>query len=425
MEKLLKKFLLDFLLFKLGTQQSINGIQTPSPTQSYPKFRVNGRYNYINEHNKNMKGILLLFLLFSGALSFAQVLDEGEINGAAFQIRIPENWNKGLVMYAHGYEETDEYKFEEEEEGYEEEDYEEESKEEGEEEEFLDIFTNRGYAVAFSEFRNKGVAIKEGIEDTEALRAYFETKYGKPELCIMTGHSMGGIISIATIENYQNEYQGAMPLCGWLAPTSLLVKRFLDMLVTFDYFFADNSGELITSEELVPYEKIEALIAAGNGDFIKIFSEHFRIKASDLANVIFFGQVTLKETAKNRGGLAIGNLQTIYDGFEFYDDQINQIVNRYPADPYTKGYFINYNTTTGKISDPVMAVHTTYDELIPASNYDIYEQLTNYQNTSHLYQQRYVVRDGHCNFTNEEIGLIFDQLVDWIKTGEKPELKYE
>jgi pimeloyl-ACP methyl ester carboxylesterase len=365
---------------------------------------------------------IISFLILSTAV-YGQSSEEGEINGAPYQIIIPENWNKGLVMYAHGYEETDEYKGEDE--AGEELEGSESEEDGGNEEEFHDIFTNRGYAVAFSEFRKKGVVVKEGIEDTEALRAYFEMKYGKPEISIMTGHSMGGIISIATIEKYSNEYDGAMPLCGWLAPFSLLSKRFLDMLVTFDYFFADNSGELVTGKELVSYEKIEALIAVGNEHFINTYCEHFRIKAGDLADVIYFGQITLKETAKNRGGLAIGNLQTIYDGFGFQDDEINRKIRRYAADPYTAEHFINYNTTTGKIADPVLALHTTYDELIPASNYDVYEQLINYQNSSELYQQRYVVRDGHCNFTNEEVGDTFDQLIKWISTGQKPELKYE
>jgi len=36
----------------------------------------------------------------------------------------------------------------------------------------------------------------------------------------ITGHSMGGMITIATIEQFPSEYDGAMPLCGWLAKRS-------------------------------------------------------------------------------------------------------------------------------------------------------------------------------------------------------------
>ena len=110
-----------------------------------------------------MKTIITIisFLILSTAVC-GQSSEKGEINGAPYQIIIPENWNKGLVMYAHGYEETDEYLG-----GYDEEEELEEAENEeegGNEEEFHDIFTNRGYAIAFSEFRKKGLVVKEGIE---------------------------------------------------------------------------------------------------------------------------------------------------------------------------------------------------------------------------------------------------------------------
>ena len=95
---------------------------------------------------------------------------------------------------------------------------------------FMQIFTSRGFAYAASNFRRQGLIIKDGIDDTEALRAYFSKKYGKPNLCFITGHSMGGIISLASVEKFPAFYDGALPLCGWLAPVHFLTKRGLDML---------------------------------------------------------------------------------------------------------------------------------------------------------------------------------------------------
>ena len=47
--------------------------------------------------------VLLLGFSF---VTFAQTskIETGEINGAPFRIEVPANWNKGLVMYCHGYE---------------------------------------------------------------------------------------------------------------------------------------------------------------------------------------------------------------------------------------------------------------------------------------------------------------------------------
>ncbi|GIR18281.1 MAG: hypothetical protein CM15mP32_4680 [Flavobacteriaceae bacterium] len=44
---------------------------------------------------------------------------------------------------------------------------------------FVKIFSDKGFAFAESSYRKQGLIIKEGIEDTEALRQYFENTYGK------------------------------------------------------------------------------------------------------------------------------------------------------------------------------------------------------------------------------------------------------
>ena len=50
--------------------------------------------------------IIFLLLLCCTFTAFAQTskIETGEINGAPFRIEVPANWNKGLVMYCHGYE---------------------------------------------------------------------------------------------------------------------------------------------------------------------------------------------------------------------------------------------------------------------------------------------------------------------------------
>ncbi|MDA0196075.1 MAG: hypothetical protein O2951_13700 [Bacteroidetes bacterium] len=140
---------------------------------------------------------------------------------------------------------------------------------------------------------------------------------------------------------------------------------------------------------------------------------------------LYFAQSVLKETSGLLGGLPVDNLQSIYDGFGFNDEELNKNVKRYSKIPRAVEHVLNYYTPTGQIADPIIAMHATYDELLPASNYNYYEQATFINNTNHLYRQKYVVRDGHCAFSNEEVAESFDQLVNWIKTGERPEYQYK
>lgn len=365
-----------------------------------------------------MRILTSLLLCFMVTSSYCQQVEEGVLNGAKFHIIIPENWNGSLVMYAHGYEETNRYK---ELMGVEEVP---EEEEEEEEDPFHEIFTGRGYAFAASEYRSQGLVVKEGIEDMEALRGYFERNYGVPESTIITGHSMGGMITIATIEKYPAEYDAALPLCGWLGPVHQLFKRGLDMLVTFDYLFGENSGELI-SGPLVPLATIEDFYDQGKKKYGNVFGEQFRLRGEDIPLVVFFTQGVLKETVEMRGGMPVGNSMTIYDGFGFEDEGLNQNVNRFSAIQRSQEHLLNYYTPSGEISDPVFALHTTYDELLPASNYEYYqERVLNAQNQD-LYHQEYVVRSGHCFFTTSEVSSAFDRLMDWVQSGDKPEPIYK
>ncbi len=350
--------------------------------------------------------ILMVFMLVCGKAN-SQTHDYGSINGADYIIQIPKNWNGGLVMYAHGYEEVGEKT-----EGF------------GEFDEFMKIFLSRGYAYAASAYKRQGLVIKDGIEDTEALRSYFEMKYGKPDICIITGHSMGGMISLATIEKYPLEYDGALPLCGWLAPVHSLLKRTLDMLATYDYLFGDNDGIIVTGKRIIEQDSIECSLGQ-KPKIAELYAEHFRVRKEDLAEIIEFYQHVFKECSAWLGGLPAGNLQSIYSGFGDNDQALNKSILRYDAKPETEEYFMQYFTPSGEIQDPVITYHTTYDEILPAFSYKYYEQLTELKHTDSLYIQKYAVRDGHCNFTGEEIGEAFGQLIEWIKKGNRPANEYK
>ena len=109
-----------------------------------------------------MKQLFIILIITAiSNIGWSQQFDIGEIENAKYKIYLPENWNGGLVMYAHGYETI----------GEEGEIFEEVI------DDFMKIFTSRGYAYAASNFRKQGLVIKEGIDDTEALRAYFAKKY--------------------------------------------------------------------------------------------------------------------------------------------------------------------------------------------------------------------------------------------------------
>ena len=146
----------------------------------------------------------------------------GVLNGAAYQVEVPANWNGKLVMYAHGYAGTGAV---------------------------LGVTTptirryliQNGYAWAASSYSKNYYDVRAGVEDTNALALAFNdiaTKNGRPLAAptrtYITGHSMGGHITAAAIEDeayqagiHKVRYHGAVPMCGVVGDTELF-NEFAD-----------------------------------------------------------------------------------------------------------------------------------------------------------------------------------------------------
>jgi pimeloyl-ACP methyl ester carboxylesterase len=173
-------------------------------------------YNVSRDINDSTFGFTGHFLVDTGAAPRTEL---GEINGAKFRIDMPEKWNGGLVLYCHGYNAAPV--------SYEDKPL-----------PLLSVFAGQGYAVAQSGYAAGGWAIQEAIEDMEALRRYFASKYGAPTETYVTGHFMGGFLTMVLLERFPNSYDAGLALCGPLGPaTWFFERRIFDLRVVFDYYF--------------------------------------------------------------------------------------------------------------------------------------------------------------------------------------------
>src|SRR6516165_11243293 len=74
--------------------------------------------------------------------------------------------------------------------------------------------TRRGYAWAASGYRASGYRPDWFMLDLLELRVHFINRFGPPRWTIIHGQSMGGHISVASLELYPEVYQGALIECG-------------------------------------------------------------------------------------------------------------------------------------------------------------------------------------------------------------------
>jgi pimeloyl-ACP methyl ester carboxylesterase len=335
-------------------------------------------------------------------------LEEGRIGGAPFRIQLPEHWNGDLVLYAHGYQSdgrgTSDWRT-----GA---------------EPVLQEFLGRGYGVAWSDFRRTGWAVEEGVEDTEALRRYFTERYGRPGRTFITGHSMGALIAIALLEQFPDSYDGALPLCGPLSPAlDFLGRRVFDMVVLFEYFFPGSVGSPVDLPEDVWFEPqgSEAVRAAvlGAPERAAAFARRFELSAADLPSVLSFYRVVLKELQERAGGQPFDNHSIIYSGFDD-DAALNRGVARYEAHPAAAAYVRRHYTPTGRIADPVLALHTMYDPVIPVREANYYNVLAGLAGTQRLFAAQFVEARGHCAMTPAQTLAAFEALVAWVRDYRRP-----
>src|SRR5437764_799929 len=80
----------------------------------------------------------------------------------------------------------------------------------------------RGYAWAASGYRAWGYRPDWFLLDMLALKAHFINRFGKPRWTIIHGQSMGGHVSISSLELHPDAYQGALIECGVIEGVGLV-----------------------------------------------------------------------------------------------------------------------------------------------------------------------------------------------------------
>lgn len=350
---------------------------------------------------------LMTSVLCCAAPSIGPKTELGELNGAQFRIDIPEHWNGGLVIYCHGYNPKPvTYKDEK-------------------LPPLFAVFTDQGYALAQSGYAAGGWAIQEAVNDTEALRRYFVSKYGKPTETYVTGHSMGGFLTMMLMERFPTTYDAGLALCGPLAPTAYFLRTAFDARVVFDYYFpaALPPPDKVPAEFQNTPEKAKEISSLTDSQETKAtalrrFSGVHSNK--DLASTIVFITAMLGELQRRAGGNPFDNGSVIYEVPDDYN-ALNKGVKRYKADPRAAEYVKNWYTPTGKLFHPMLAIHTTYDPLVPVRIPDMYPVLTELAGSQNMFVQQFVEHDGHCTILPPEIGRGFSELREWKNNGTRPE----
>lgn len=349
----------------------------------------------------------LRFVIFALCLPLvpAATPELGQLGGAKFRIDRPDRWNGVLILYCHGYS--------------------------GEPGAFtsgslhhFDPFFEAGYAIAQSGYSQGGWAVEQAVAETEAIRRYFIAKYGKPKETYVMGHSMGGFLTMELLETQPASYDGGLAFCGPLAPASLFFQKILfDLLVLTSYQFPGilpKLDQIPSGFQANSIAKPLSLAMQANPQKLRQLKAWGQFKTdTDVHETVVFFLGILQELEGRAQGLPFDNRSTVYTGFDD-DNALNDGVARYALNPAAHAYLVKNYSPTGHLRRPLLAVHTTYDPVVPAWIPSEYARLLADLGHSNLFVQRYVKRDGHCMITSSEMIHAFEDLRTWKRSGQPP-----
>ena len=180
----------------------------------------------------------LLFLSLIAAQLFAAspiTVETGEIAGAKFTLARPGNWNKRLLLLAHGYRADDRPLV-------------------------ADLFPehlacrallDEGWMIAKTSYRRNGIIVADAIADLDALRGHVAKNFGVPERVLVEGESMGGLIATllaerdsANDERGRPKYHGAVAIGAALVIAESGRDVPLSLVPHIPLLFLTNQSEL-------------------------------------------------------------------------------------------------------------------------------------------------------------------------------------
>jgi pimeloyl-ACP methyl ester carboxylesterase len=342
------------------------------------------------------------------------VTEVGLLDGAAYRIDVPAAWNHSLVVFFHGYSERPAN-----------------FTATAAMNEVTETMFSRGYAVAQSAYSTAGWALAEGVPESEALRQYFVRKYGngKVQETIAAGVSMGGALTMQTIEQNPKPYAGALDLCGAVGPSYEPYQRRFAWRAAFDFYFPGVMPALVPAP--VEYHETEALRAKITAAIKANPTAAAEMRGltglhtdADVARLMSYITFVLTDMQHRSGGNPFDNRNYLYTGTNptssASDEALNDGVRRYTADEAARRYLVAHYTPTGRVTKPMLALHTMYDPLIPGTTLALFGHEVEEAGFGENLVQQYVHREGHCAFTPQQVGESFDELLGWIHGGKRP-----
>ena len=368
-----------------------------------------------------LRVLALLASLSAGVpgVAFADTVLTGQIGRAHYRIVKPDAWNGGLVIWNHGFSLSEPAPV-------------------------TDLGPlsalqlGEGYAVAASSYRMRGWALFMTDVDLEDLYGVFVENFGVPQQVIVTGASLGGIVTAAALERADiGNVAGALSLCGALAG-SRNWDGALDARLVYDVLCSAVPGAAIpggaeglplgstmtqTQLALAVHACFGILLPPPNrtdpqkarlASFLQVTMLPESFVLTDMGFATFAMSDLVHDFAKLKRLVGTGNANVIY-GDPIVDAQIERVSPNLRAGPRLHA---NYTPTGDVRGAKVVSLHTDKDGLVIVENESEYASVVPAANL--VTAVAVESAPTHCSFSNAETAASWESLRAWVAGGPQP-----
>ncbi len=371
-------------------------------------------------------------------------------DGATYVIDVPSPWNGALLLYSHGYVDP------------------------GSPNPALDVsdpYTGGymlavGYALAGSSYASTGWAVHEAVPDQIATLDAFESQVGTPFQTIAWGHSMGGEVTAALVQQYPDRFTAAQPMCGVLSGSVGYWNQALDQGFAFNALLAGGALQVVhITNPTLNVETAEAILSAAQAspqgqarialvaalgdlpgwfdpttpepastDYATQEANQFLWLQTETLGTAFAARAEVEFRAGGNPSFNTGvrydfklkrsrdyaEVQALYSAAGLSLDADLAALNhasRISADPAALTYLTNNVIFNGQITVPVLSLHTTGDGLVNVEQERAYRRVVDEAGNVPLLREKFIHRAGHCEFSPAEMIVAEQTLERRVLTG--------
>lgn len=353
-----------------------------------------------------------------------------DANGAFYLAAIPKDWNRILIVHAHGGPRLGQP----------------EADDSDEDLERFQIMVRQGYAWIGSTYRRGGYGVRMAAADVENSRALFWQRFGKPRLTILHGQSYGGNVAAKLAELGAVDAEGARLFDGVMLTNAVLwggTKAYgfrADLRAVYQYYCRNhprpdetqypvwqglpNDGGMSrreledrinectgldvprnvrTSEQNSKLDNISKITGIAENQIIRHLewsTFHFR----DLVH------------ARLDGGNPFDNSQTSYRGSD-NDDALNKGIERFASDPQAVTKLAYDSDLTGLIIIPTLALHWNRDPVVSSDADKFYEAKVAENGGADMFLRLVSGEGTHSKLPDVDLMATMNALVEWTETS--------